>query len=77
MSQTPFTDLAFAADDEGIYDLVVDAEAGDFAIATGFESAYAVSLFSDRRARADEVADPLKRRGWTGKACGCPRGVSR
>lgn len=61
-----FTDLAFAADDEGIYDLVIDANARDFKLTSGLESASFVSLFSDRRARADEVADPMKRRGWIG-----------
>ncbi len=61
-----FTDLAFAADDEGIYDLVIDANARDFKLTAGLESASFVSLFSDRRARADEVADPMKRRGWIG-----------
>ena len=55
-----FTDLAFAADDEGIYDLVIDANARDFKLTAGLESASFVSLFSDRRARADAVA------GWIG-----------
>lgn len=61
-----FTDLAFAADDDGIYDLVIDAKDRDFKTTAGLESASFVSLFSDRRARADEVADPMKRRGWIG-----------
>lgn len=60
------TDLAFAPDDENVYDLVIDADARDLATTSGLESAEFVSLFTDRRARADEVADPMKRRGWIG-----------
>lgn len=61
-----FTDLAVQADDEGIYDLVIDPVTRDFKATQGLESASFVSLFSDRRAAADEVADPMKRRGWIG-----------
>lgn len=32
----------------------------------GFDTAIAVSLFSDRRASESEQPDPLKRRGWIG-----------
>lgn len=63
---TTFTDLAYDQDAEGHYDLVIDEEAGDFAVTQGLDSAMFVSLFSDRRAREDEVADPLRRRGWIG-----------
>lgn len=61
-----FTDLAVTADSEGIYDLTVDPVSRDFKLTEGLESASFVSIFSDRRARADEVADPMKRRGWIG-----------
>ena len=61
-----FTDLAVQADSENIYDLVVDEDTRDFVTTDGLESSQFVSLFTDRRARADEVADPLKRRGWIG-----------
>lgn len=63
---TTFTDLAYGQDADGHYDLVIDDEAGDFAVTQGLDSAIFVSLFSDRRAREDEVADPLRRRGWIG-----------
>jgi|CXWL01.1.fsa_nt_gi phage gp46-like protein len=61
-----FTDLAYRADAEGYYDLAIDAANGDLETTDGLESAFMVSLFSDRRARVDEVADPMKRRGWIG-----------
>lgn len=61
-----YTDLAYARDEEGLYDLVIDAGARDLATTDGIDSALMVSLFSDARARADEVADPLMRRGWIG-----------
>lgn len=63
---TTFTDLAYDQDADGHYDLVIDTEAGDLAVTQGLDSAILVSLFSDRRARDDEVADPLRRRGWIG-----------
>lgn len=63
---TRYVDLMFAADADGVFDLIIDKDAGDFVTTQGLESAELVSLFSDRRARADEVADPLKRRGWIG-----------
>lgn len=61
-----FSDLDFARDADGVYDLVIDEDTGDFQTTAGMRSALFVSLFSDRRARADEVADPLRRRGWIG-----------
>ena len=61
-----YTDLAVTADSEGIYDLTIDKSARDFDTTAGLESASFVSLFSDRRAAADEVSDPMKRRGWIG-----------
>lgn len=59
-------DLAFAPDDENVYDLVINASARDLSTTSGLESAEFVSLFTDRRARPDEVADPMERRGWIG-----------
>lgn len=61
-----YTDLAFAQDAEGIFDFVIDTSARDLTVQNGLEAAFVVSLFSDRRAASDEVADPLKRRGWIG-----------
>lgn len=61
-----FTDLAFERDDEGIYDLVIDAEARDFKTTAGIDTALLMTFFTDRRARPDEVADPMRRRGWLG-----------
>lgn len=61
-----FTDLAYERQDDGIYDLVIDPDTGDLATTDGLDSAIFVSLFSDRRAYADEVSDPRKRRGWIG-----------
>lgn len=57
-------DFAYARGAGGVYDI---AFSGGGIVATGgLESAVFNSLFSDRRAYADEVADPLKRRGWIG-----------
>lgn len=63
-----YIDLAHAQDVEGFFDLVIDATARDLATSDGLESVLLVSLFSDRRAAADEVSDPLERRGWLGNA---------
>lgn len=63
---TRFVDIDFVADDEGIFDLAIDDDTRDLVTTDGLESAILVSLFSDRRAAADEVADPMKRRGWIG-----------
>lgn len=61
-----YIDLTYTQDDDGIYDIVIDAEAVDFATTDGLESAILVSLFSDRRADESEVSDPMQRRGWIG-----------
>ncbi len=61
-----FTDIAVAQDAEGVYDLVIDSDARDFAVVQGLETALLCSLFTDRRADQGEVADPFKRRGWIG-----------
>jgi phage gp46-like protein len=61
-----FTDLAFARDASGCYDLVLDPDTADFAVEQGMASALFISLFSDGRARDDQRADPMLRRGWTG-----------
>lgn len=59
------TDFAVKPDDDGIYDLYFDDE-GDLAMTDGYDSAVFISLFTARRARPDEVAAPLNRRGWIG-----------
>lgn len=61
-----FTDLEVEQDADGIFDLVIDEAAQDFMLADGLEAAIITSVFSDRRARADEVPDATKRRGWIG-----------
>ena len=58
---TRYVDLAYAQDDEGVFDLVIDEDMADFDTTDGLESAIVVSLFSDRRAYRDEVGDPMKR----------------
>lgn len=65
-SDTVYTDLLIERDASGVYDLVIDTETGDLALIDGLESAFMISVFSDRRASEDEVTDPLKRRGWIG-----------
>lgn len=65
MTEARFTDIAIERNDDGIYDIVIDGDR-DLATVSGFETAIMCSLFSDRRAANDEVADPLKRRGWIG-----------
>lgn len=66
MANDSFTDVAVVRDAEGVYDLAIDATSRDLATTGGFETAVACSLFTDRRAFPDEVADPLHRRGWIG-----------
>lgn len=66
MSTTRYTDLAFEQDSEGLFDLVIDETTRDLKVSDGLEASILVSLFSDRRAAADEVADPMRRRGWIG-----------
>lgn len=61
-----FTDIALIHDRSGVYDCDLDSLNRDAKLTDGLYSALMVSLFSDRRARKDEVADPLKRRGWIG-----------
>ncbi len=61
-----FTDFGFFLDEEGLYDIRIDPVARDFVTIDGLESASFVSLFSDRRAHADEVRNPMERRGWIG-----------
>lgn len=57
-------DLLIKADENGIYDLVIDGS--DFSSAEGFETAIAISLFTDSRAPAVQVQEAQKRRGWVG-----------
>lgn len=59
-----FTDIHVEQDSDGIYDCVI--EDGDLKKTAGMDSSIFISLFTDRRANADEVADPMKRRGWSG-----------
>lgn len=59
-----FTDIYVEADEDGIYDAVI--EGGDLKLTAGMDSAILISLFTDRRANPDEVANPMERRGWSG-----------
>jgi len=61
-----FTDFKFAPGRDGVWDLVVDEANRDLAMTDGMETAVLFSLFSDRRAAPDEVANPWRRRGWIG-----------
>lgn len=66
MADARFTDVVLKRDADGIYDLALDGPTSDLATTQGYETALMCSLFSDRRAAADEVGDPFKRRGWIG-----------
>jgi phage gp46-like protein len=58
--------IALVFDNEkGFADLAF-ADSGTLLTDDGLESAVTISLFSDRRAPASEVADPTERRGWWG-----------
>lgn len=62
-----FTDIAMiASEDDGVFDIVVDDTTRDLTTVSGLETSILMSLFTDRRARADEVANPMHRRGWIG-----------
>lgn len=61
-----YVDLAYEKTSDGIYDLIVNADSRDLDVTDGLDSALFVSLFSDRRAYEDEIADPMLRRGWIG-----------
>jgi len=66
MALPTFTDFSSTQDKEGIFDISIDADTADFVTTNAEDSALIVSLFSDRRATGDEVADAMKRRGWIG-----------
>jgi phage gp46-like protein len=66
MPDANFTDWKLERGNDGIYDLAIDEENRDLASTAGLETAIGCSIFSDRRAYPDEVADPWKRRGWIG-----------
>lgn len=59
-----FTDIHVERDSDGVYDCVI--EDGDLKLTGGMDSAIFISLFTDRRANPDEVANPMDRRGWCG-----------
>ena len=61
-----YVDLAYEQTTDGLMDLIIDPDTRDLETTDGLDSALLVSLFSDRRAYDDEVADPMKRRGWIG-----------
>lgn len=59
-----FCDLAVIRGADGIIDFDIDIDSRDAVTDQGLYEALLISLFSDRRAASDEVADPMKRRGW-------------
>lgn len=61
-----FLDFDVEIGSDGIFDIGLDAADADVAVTQSLYPAVVVSLFSDRRARADEIADPMERRGWIG-----------
>lgn len=48
-----------------LYDFSLD-ESGDIETADFFDTSILYSIFGERRASADEVVDPQRRRGWIG-----------
>ena len=62
-----YVDLYVEQDSDGFFDLVIDEDTADLTTTEGLESSIIASLFSDRRAAADEgISNPLQRRGWIG-----------
>ena len=59
-------DILIRPDGFGNYDLQLSADGTQFRGAEGFETAIPTSLFTDARAPASAVADPIRRRGWIG-----------
>lgn len=60
------TDAVLAIDPAtGLYDFQLDAD-GDIETADFFDTSILYSIFGERRASADEVVDPQRRRGWIG-----------
>ena len=49
----------------GLHDFSLDAD-GDIETADFFDTSILYSIFGERRASADEVVDPRRRRGWIG-----------
>lgn len=62
---TDVNDFLFARNDSGIFDLVI--EKGQFATVNSFDTALQMSIYTDKRAAASEVAQPQFRRGWFGE----------
>lgn len=58
-------DAVLVVSDEGVYDLQIGDD-GDIVTSDSLDTAILVSLFTDARADASEVADSAKRRGWIG-----------
>lgn len=49
----------------GFYDFSID-DNGDIETAAFFDTSILYSIFGERRASADEIVDPQRRRGWIG-----------
>lgn len=54
----------------GIYDIAIDPNTGDFKLVDGFETALIMSLFCERRADQSEIETSELRRGWWGNETG-------
>lgn len=60
------TDAVLAVDaDTGFYDMQIGPD-GDILAEDFFDTSILRSLFGERRASPDEVAEPQRRRGWIG-----------
>jgi phage gp46-like protein len=59
------SDAVLTINDNGFYDISID-DNGDIYTEEFFTTAILYSLFGERRASKDEVADPQLRRGWIG-----------
>ena len=61
-----FTDLNLEQGEDGIFDITLDGNTKDLAVSYGMRVPLAITFFTDRRARSDEVGNPEERRGWSG-----------
>jgi len=62
-------DVLLEQQDDGTFDISLDAD-GDIAKTVSLDTAIVLSLLTDKRASASEVAQPEKRRGWWGNLLG-------
>lgn len=65
MSRITSNDVVLQENADGILDIVLDDE-GDILTDNFLDTSLIRSVFAERRAAKDEVADPQMRRGWIG-----------